>query len=943
VQAADLFPAFSVFRDAAWVPASTVGRLWRRRAELTEAHVASHLSLLHGLSLIRIESRQGRREVQLHQLVHDYATALTEDLAALHRDLLDAYDVRPGADLADGPDDGYYHANLVHHLLRAGRTDVAVFALTGSASWLRSKQHASGRRGTFAADVDLVLGTLGSVSGDPALDTLVRLRTARHVSQHGPSAWGRSILEAMTAVGDEADALASIRATSEPLLRLNQLLEVFGGLRRAGRPAPELLDEARAARDTEHDPGRRRRMDEILTRFAVMNDDLERATETWTAWLDQGGEDAADIGLILIVRLLREGAIDDARRVARHSPHAAGVVGLRLALEAGDPAEIRRRLAELPPGNDGMIVRHHAIALLVEAGRPEYAREVAGTLGGDLQVHALATIPQKGAILEALEVARRLPPGLGRAVGLLSCATALDRLPATVPEQRRAQRFWRRSRISAPDGTGRTAIDPAELVQESRREADGASPFERTLILGLHAAEALMREDPQAADLVRAWRSAIDADPELAHRPESLGGLAVALAHAGDTDAAKAVLSDATAAAEMAEAAGNAESARAAVLQAFAAGGYFQTALEWALAITDNERRRQALRALAQACADTGQADEAAVLVGYASREPDSGDFAVAHAQALARRGQVDDALRAAEGLKEGDRAQALSQIAVAFADAGLLAAAREVTELLPLGPPYRYLRVTACCALARATATRDDRAAREWLDLARQSMPDPPELAFSLARTAWATAMAMIHPGEAAAAFREAVDAARTVEEPSLSLGGLVGPKDRWRALEAVGKALADNGFPDEALTLARSVEDANPQGEALKALIIAHAAARIQRDRGHAEGLFAEAGRHAAATTDTFIGTNWHLVAASAVADGLCEAGKWQEGLAAIDQIHPSLDLYLAILARCCDPRCQPFTLAHLTSAMRIVGWVKPDWRRLAAAMSQGGIATD
>lgn len=932
-QAAGLFPTFSVFRDSAWVPAETVGRFWQRRADLSEARTAQFLSLMHGLSLIRIENRRGQREVQLHQLVHDYVTALVDDAAALHQDLLDTYGVRPGIDLANGPDDGYYHANLIHHLMRAGHTDTAVSTLTGSAAWLRSKQHASGRRGVFADDVDLVLGTLGSVSGNPALHTLVRLRTARHVSQHGSSAWGRSILEAMIAVGNEADALASIRATADPLLKLNQLLEIADGMRRAGRPAPELLNEARAARDAERDPARRRRMDEVLTRFAVMNDDLVSATEAWTAWQDGGGKDEAGIGLVLVTRLLREGAVD-VGLVAERSPQAAPLVGLHLALQAGDYAEIRRRLAGFPSGNDGVVVRHQAVALLVEAGRLGWAREVARTLGEDQRVMALVIIPEEGALQEALEVARGLPPGLRRAVSLLSCATAFGRLPAAVPDQRRARRFWHRSRIQAPDVTGRPAIDSAELMRESRQEADGAPPFERGLILGLHAGEALRRKDPQAAHLVQAWRSAIDADPELAHRPERLGELALALAHAGDTGAAKAMLSDATAAAETAEAADNAESARVAVARAFVASGHFQAALDLTLAIDDHERRKQAFRVLAEVCADKGLSDETAVLAGYATEEPASGDFAVAHARALARRGQVDGALEAAEGLTEVGRARALSAISVAFADAGLLTAARQAAELLPLSPPYRYYRVAACCALARATAPLADHEAREWLDRASQDMPDPPELAFSLAWTARATALAAVDPGEAAAAFREAIDAARTVEEPALSLGGLVGPTARWQAIEAVGKALADNGFPGEALTLARSVEDVDPSGHALKASIIGHTAARVQRDEGHAEDLFAEASQHAAAIMNIYIGTNWYLVASSTVTTSLCEAGNWQEGLAAIDRIHPSLDVYLAVLARCCDPRFPQFTLAHLTSAMRIVGWVRADWRQLAAA---------
>jgi hypothetical protein len=196
---------------------------------------------------------------------------------------------------------------------------------------------------------------------------------------------------------------------------------------------------------------------------------------------------------------------------------------------------------------------------------------------------------------------------------------------------------------------------------------------------------------------------------------------------------------------------------------------------------------------------------------------------------------------------------------------------------------------------------------------------------------------VAAVHPDEVSAEFRKAIDAARAVEEPPLSFGGVMGPTNRWQALDAVGKALADNDSPGEALKLARSVEEDAPEWEALKASVIAYTAVRLHRLQGHANDVFAEAGRHAAAATDTFIGTNWRLVASGAVAQGYCEASEWRAGLAAIDRLHPSLDVYLAALAACCDSRFQPFTLAHFTAAVQIIGWIRPDWRRLAAEMDQ------
>jgi hypothetical protein len=764
----------------------------------------------------------------------------------------------------------------------------------------------------------------------PTGDTpaLVRLRTARHVAQRGPTSWGSSILRAMVLVGDDDDALSSIRATADPADRLNQLLAVADAVRRAGRQALELLDEARATRDAEADPERRRRMELALSNDAILHDDPRGAIDAWMPL--RNDPTAADMGLgpLLVVRLLRQGALDEAQRVAEHNQDAKALVDLNLALSTENESALRRRVEALTEGHKAVLLRSMAVEGLVETGRYALARKVARRCEGATGVAELLRIPDPQALREAVATARDLPPGFDRALGLFVCAQTVARRqaappPQAGPEQRRSG--WLRRR-RPPMAAPRASIDAAELMLESRQAAEGAKlPAQRAIILGSYAEDAVGRRDPHADDLVAEWRAAVDASPE--GRAANLGRIAAVLAESGDVEGARSVLAEATLAAETGDAARNAERGVAVMLPALARGGHFAFALDHALGLDDDDAQQAALQALARVCGDEGLVDEAAQLVRRTMHRLDGPGFAVALARALARAGRGEEALRAASGLQGDMRAEALAGVAAALAASGDGALARTAVDRLPPTTRARH-RHSVCCALVRALADPDPDTAREWLARAEANRPEPPDADVALE---WARAVAAVDPARSGAAFREAVAAAKTREEPLLSLGGgLFGPSHRWAALAAVGEALVDSGRADEALALARSLEDDGPDWEALKAVLISRAAVRLHRDGGRADDLFAEASGHAEAVPPTYVGTNWHHFAAATVAQQLCEAGRWPDGLAAVDRLDPSLDVYLAALAQC----HRGLSADDLLAAMEIVGWVRPDWRRLAAA---------
>jgi hypothetical protein len=978
------FVSLAVFRDGARIPTSTVERFWRRRGTPTDAAVAKQLSIMHDLSVIRIEGSAGDRAVLVHPLVHDYVAALAGDPAPLHRDLVAAYRLTGGGDPADGPDDGYYHANLTHHLLRAGLPEIAVSVLTDTPSWLRAKQRDPARRGSFTADVDLVLRSppAGAGADGPALDALVRLRAARHVAQAGPSYWGGSVLRAMVAVGDEASALASIRATVDPTVRVRQLVEIHRELDRAGRAQPELLMEARAAGAAEPDPARRRRIREILAEYTFQAGDLAEALGAWAEYR-RDERPSSYLQRLLLQRLLTSGRADDARRVAAGDMAAEHLVELVVAVRESRFDDVDRLVTadsgepdsdetdsdetdsdETDPDKTkaGLLNKHAVLAALVAAGQFERARRLARSLPGVQRVLALTSILDRAAVLEALELARELPDPWERSIALASCAEGLERVVnvAPAPSVSRWSRWRRPSRRPAP-----SLPDPAAILLESRSHIAAAPVGQRASLLAFHAQRAVARGDPAADDLVRAWRAAIDADSDASGRAAKLGELARTLADTHRLDAARKAVADAVAAAESAEGVRNAEVALAAALPVLAHAGRFSVALERALAITDEDRRSRALAALAVVCGNDGLVAEIDELTRRSPKPSDRPEFGIARARAMARRGREAEAIRIAEALPGSYGPRALAELVSILARDGRSATAGEVANLLLTTEPNSYETVVACCAMARVSATGSAGESRRWLALAEGNLPASRFLDSSLARTAFASAVGVLDPDRRAGVFTGAIEAARTVEEPALSSAPLLGPSDRWRALESVGRALVDTGLVDQALAEARSLDDDGGHWEALKATLIAYAAVHIRRDSGdganaadaadaadagdageeageeagEAAALIAEARRHVDATENGLIGTNWNLVASSAVARQIGEAGDWRQGLEVADRAHPSLDAYLAILAHCCatGPGQEgALTADHLAATMEIVGWVRPDWARTVAELT-------
>jgi TIR domain/NB-ARC domain len=105
------------------VPEAAIARLWRHCGHLPARQAMKLLSELEQRALLRTEGRAPDRTVRIHDLQLAHLRQPPADLESLNRDVLAAYADACDGDWSRGPADGYFHNNLVVHLLASDRRD----------------------------------------------------------------------------------------------------------------------------------------------------------------------------------------------------------------------------------------------------------------------------------------------------------------------------------------------------------------------------------------------------------------------------------------------------------------------------------------------------------------------------------------------------------------------------------------------------------------------------------------------------------------------------------------------------------------------------------------------------------------------------------------------------------------------------------------------------
>lgn len=138
------FAELSVFLSNRRTPESAVATLWEHTGDLDYLKTDALLSELADRSLLRLDDDgPSGRGVELHALLHAFASRLAGEQEALHQTLLVAYRQKCSGSWHTGPNDGYFFQNLAYHMTKAGWHEEARRILL-DVQWLHAKNERTG-------------------------------------------------------------------------------------------------------------------------------------------------------------------------------------------------------------------------------------------------------------------------------------------------------------------------------------------------------------------------------------------------------------------------------------------------------------------------------------------------------------------------------------------------------------------------------------------------------------------------------------------------------------------------------------------------------------------------------------------------------------------------------------------------------------------------------
>ena len=137
-----LLKELAVFPEDVNVPIDTVALLWAKTGGLDELETEVLLQRLFGLSLL-FDFDLATRRIRLHDVIRAYLRGeIGDGLAALDRELVEAYRVRCLEGWATGPNDGYFFQYLPGHVAGGEQLD-ELRALLLDVAWIEAKLRAT--------------------------------------------------------------------------------------------------------------------------------------------------------------------------------------------------------------------------------------------------------------------------------------------------------------------------------------------------------------------------------------------------------------------------------------------------------------------------------------------------------------------------------------------------------------------------------------------------------------------------------------------------------------------------------------------------------------------------------------------------------------------------------------------------------------------------------
>jgi hypothetical protein len=877
---ADAFARFErlvVFPPGAPIPFPTLFMIWQKIFGMDAAACSFQLAQLCSFSLVR--SEPDSHTVYVHQLVHGYLSLLVPDKVPFNEELLGAYAGIASPDWVHGPDDGYYHSHLVHHLLTARGVEAVFDLLVGSPDWMREKLGLQGNQLSYLADLDLAIRALDDT--DANVLRLAKLAAARQLARQVTRGISPGILKAMVRLDLGQRAIELVRANVDSPTRADQLIELYDALYDRGDERTELLDEVELLQASAAGSSLSDYLVELAQRHAKAGR-LDKALGLWRALQPDTRRSTQWLCVLLASLLMEAGRIPEAQSLEEEVPPAVvAATSVLHRLEAKNFDVALHRVL----GVEDEIIRDVLLTRLSGALSQERefirARAAAHAIKrAEPRVIALAEVAWRPCLREALEMARTLT-GHERVFGLIAVAARIHLCEQDGWCEPLKFRLWRwLNGLPSPDPNDTAAA----LMEEAEQATGQLEPRQQPPLLRILAATAFSRAHGQSRRLLQ---SAVQAVNQIDHqftKANELAEIASEMARLdGDpqiTGEAQALLSQAMNLVGSLSDVQATDRACTALACLLVRAGFFRHGLILAERIRDADQSRKTMQAFAAECAAAGSPDQAKLILG---RRPEDPDIIRQTALAYARSGNVDVALEMAA--RRDDRRTFLS-IAGLLAEQGTHDRALSLLGELPDGDETAYEHVGI---LARVIRSADAPATCAGaLNQARLRVSKIRSTIYrSMALATLANAEATFDRGQAEIDFDEALRLARVEEEGLLPLQ-IFEPSSGFNALLRVAETMIDAGFANKVLALARlpSAHESTDEWLTLQALLTAKVAVHERRRGGlsesQSETLLHEALGCALRTENSFfIGPAWRTGALLQLAHHFAGVGWVSSGL--------------------------------------------------------------
>ena len=878
--------------------------------------------------------------------------------------------------------DEYAFRYLPYHLKQAGQHQDLCKLLTSAANWMHAKFIHYGSDEGYVTDLQLALNAFDNARLPEQVAQLVQLHTARQVIYHRASRYNDTDLKTLVWLGGEAQAIQHARLRLSASQKFDSFWAIYNTQQAKGQPPNSALlrEMWEQAQLIDSEETRIAALGKITTALAKIGHRSEITTIITEATNALKLETNQIRATVESIRSLK--SVNHWGQLQAFKEFATILVQLRLFTEA---EEVVQAIADDKERANAF--SRLAIAL-AQGGQFVKAEQIAQSIElswerAEVLQHLGIALAQAGQFTKAEQIAQSIEQEQTKAEAFSQLAIALAQAERFTQAKKLIQKICSSgtqvealSQLATALIQAQQQSEAVEVFAEAREIAQTIENYEARIeaLSKLATALAHVEQKPEAVEIFAEARETAqiiedsrerdkilrqlavalaevkyftDAEQvaqtveDYQDRAETLRQLAVALAQAGQPTNALTIFTEAGEIDQAIRSSGSQDQALRQLAFALAQVGQFNKAEQVAQAIQGSKNRTLVFKDLAVTLIQLGHQSEAMTFFKKAEEiaQINKSDLLLNQISlALTQKEQFAEAERVALVIKNAEsRALALNNLATALIQTEQQSEAvtflLKAEEIARNGKSNSALRIVARSLTKIGKFTEAQQAAKaiSFLESRSEALR---ELVVALVQIEQFTeaeqlARSIEAPGSRTSALKELVSAlvhARKFAEAEQIARSIEAPGSRALVLKGLANALAKAGRFTDAEQIAQSIEDTEIQSETVTDLVQIRQTVEVEK------GL----------TESSNVAQNINLKEKQS--DVLehspvtaTQAMNFEEALVAIGLLE--LNEFLSVLSKWAlafEKVELGLSVTVLSEAVRIAGWVHPDWRKISELLN-------